>query len=98
PVVNITSGTTVGYRYLQFGSNSAGTVTVALEEAKKVKVNVRIDSYKGRVIGSLDFDGSVKEETAKLETGVIGKHAVYFEFLSEDENEAYIFDRFTFDR
>ena len=98
PIVNITSGTTVGYRYLQFGANSAKTVTVVLEEAKKVKINVRVDSYKGRVIGSIDFDDSKKEETAKLETGIIGKHAIYFEFVSENENEAYTFDRFTFDK
>jgi hypothetical protein len=98
PIVNITSGTTVGYRYLQFGANTAKTVTLVLEEAKKVKVKVRVDSYKGRVIATVDFDGSKTEETAKLETGVIGKHAIYFEFISENENEAYTFDRFTFDK
>ena len=97
PIVNITSGTTVGFRYLQFGPNSAGKVTVVLEEAKAVKVNVRIDSYKGRVISEVEFDGTKKEKTADVICGVIGKHAVYFEFVSDDIDEVYTFDRFTFD-
>ena len=97
PIVNITSGTTVGFRYLQFGPNSAGKVTVVLEETKAVKVNVRIDSYKGRVISEVEFDGTEKEKTADVICGVIGKHAVYFEFVSDDIDEVYTFDRFTFD-
>lgn len=98
PVANITSGTTVGFRYLQFGANTAKSVSVVLEEAKKLRVLVRLDSYKGRVISVLEFSGSEKELTAELACGVIGKHAVYFEFCSEDPEESYIFDRFTFDR
>ncbi|WP_051656440.1 family 43 glycosylhydrolase [Butyrivibrio sp. AE3004] len=97
PVVGITDGTTVGFRYLQFGANSPKTVTVILEEAKKVKVKVRIDSYQGREIAELSFDGDVTKATAKITTGVIGKHAVYFEFISDDPEETCIFDRFTFD-
>ena len=97
PIVNITTGTTVGFRYLQFGSNAPKTVTVVLEEAKAVAVNVRIDSYKGRVVACAVFDGSKTEVTAPLMTGVIGKHAVYFEFVSQDTDESYTFDRFTFD-
>jgi hypothetical protein len=94
----MTSGTTAGFRYLQFGCNTPATVTAVLDEAKRVKVNVRLDSYRGRVIATLDYDGSGKELTAKLNTGVVGKHAVYFEFLSDDQEESYSFDRFTFDR
>ncbi len=97
PVVNITSGTTVGFRYLQFGAVPAKSVTAILEEAKKVTVNVRLDSYRGRVISVLEFDGKDTEATADLNTGVIGKHAVYFEFISDDPEEDHIFDRFTFD-
>ncbi len=97
PVVNITGGTTIGYRYLQFGNNSPKSVTVVLEEAAKVKVNVRIDSYKGRIVSTAEFNGD-SEITAKLFAGVIGKHAVYFEFVSDDPEGVYVFDRFTFDR
>ena len=97
PIVNITTGTTVGFRYLQFGNNVPKTVTVVLEEAKAVTVNVRIDSYRGRVVSTAVFDGAKTAVTATLTTGVIGKHAVYFEFVSPDANESYTFDRFTFD-
>ena len=97
PVVNITSGTTVGFRYLQFGNASAKKVTLVLEESKPVKVNVRLDSYNGRVISTVEFDGTEKEKTSELTCGVIGKHAIYFEFLSEDPEGEYSFDRFTFD-
>lgn len=98
PVVGITDGTTVGFRYLQFGANSPKTVTVVLEEAKKAKVKVRIDSYQGREIAELSFDGNATEVTAEITTGVIGKHAVYFEFISDDAEETFIFDRLTFDK
>jgi arginyl-tRNA synthetase len=68
-----------------------------MEEPKKVTVNVRIDSYKGRIISVAQLDGSKKEETKQLNTGVIGKHAVYFEFVSDRPDEDYSFDKFTFD-
>ena len=97
PVVGITDGTTVGFRYLQFGNNSPKSVTVVLEEAKKGKILVRIDSYKGKIVSEIDFDGSKKEVTAAITSGVIGKHAVYFDFKSEDVEATYSFDRFTFD-
>ena len=98
PIVDITGGTTVGFRYIQFGMTAPKTVTVVLEEAKKVKIRVRIDSYKGKVVSELDIDGSSLEATAPLTSGVIGKHAVYFEFVSEDGEESFGFNRFTFDR
>ncbi len=56
-----------------------------------------LDSYRGRKIATLDFSGEEKEKTAALTAGVIGKHAVYFEFVSEDADADYVFDRFTFD-
>ncbi|WP_026510710.1 family 43 glycosylhydrolase [Butyrivibrio sp. LC3010] len=97
PVVDITSGTTVGFRYLQFGQNSAKKVTVVLEKPVIVTVKVHLDSYKGRVISTIDFDGTNAQKTQDLTGGVIGKHAVYFEFLSDDKDATCSFDRFTFD-
>ncbi len=97
PIVDITNGTTVGFRYLQFGQNAPSTVTVVLEEAKKGCVQVRLDSYRGRIVATIPFDGTEKEKTAELLTGIVGKHAVYFAFVSEDDNESFTFDRFTFD-
>ena len=97
PIDLITDGTTVGFRYLQFGNNAPKSVTLLLDEAKKVKINLRIDSYRGRIVSTLTFDGSSKEACAFLNTGLVGKHAVYFEFVSEDKDGVYSFDRFTFD-
>ncbi|MBR1740684.1 MAG: family 43 glycosylhydrolase, partial [Lachnospiraceae bacterium] len=96
PVVGITSGTTVGFRYLQFGSNPPKQVDMVLKRRKSLKVNVRIDSYKGRIVSTLDFSDGQEEKSAELDTGIIGKHAVYFEFLSDEEGELAAFDRFTF--
>ncbi len=96
PVVGITSGTTVGFRYLQFGSNSPKYVTMVVNRCRPMKVLVRLDSYRGRVIACLDFSGTDSEKSAVLTTGVIGKHAVYFEFLSDESGEIASFDRFTF--
>ena len=95
PVVGITSGTTVGFRYLQFGGNAPRTVTAVMNRHRPMKVNVRLDSYRGRVAACLDFSGEENEKTAALTTGVVGKHAVYFEFLSDADGEIASFDRFT---
>ena len=96
PIVGITSGTTAGFRYLQFGSNPFRTVTVVLDQHQPLTVNVRLDSCRGRVIATLDFSGGEQEQTAVLTAGVIGKHAVYFEFLSDEAGEIAVFNRFTF--
>ena len=96
PVVGITSGTTVGFRYLQFGGNSPKTVTVVMNCCQPLKILVRLDSYRGRILASLDFSAAEHEKTAPLTAGVIGRHAVYFEFLSEADGEIASFDRFTF--
>lgn len=97
PVVGISSGTTVGFRYLQFGNNTPAKVSVVLGEHKDMLVKVRIDSYRGRVIACFTAESSVNEITAALNCGVIGRHAVYFEFISDEEGVIAEFDRFTFD-
>ena len=96
PVVGITSGTTVGFRYLQFGGNSPRTVTLVTDRHQPMAVNVRLDSCRGRIIARLDFSGDALEQTAGLLAGVVGKHAVYFEFLSDQPGEIASFNRFTF--
>ncbi len=95
PVVDITDGATAGFRYLQFGTNTPESVTVVLGKHDACKVNVRIDSFNGRIISALDFDENVNEKTMPLEWGLIGRHAVYFEFLIGSGTAE--FDRFTFD-
>ena len=96
PVVGITTGTTVGFRYLQFGNNTPTEVSVVLNRHKALTIRVRLDSYRGRIISELDFKGEESLETSALTCGIIGKHAVYFEFVSEEEGEIASFDRFTF--
>ena len=96
PVVGITTGTTVGFRYLQFGNNAPTKVCVVLNRHKALVINVRLDSYRGRVVGRLDYEGEELQKTVDLTTGIVGKHAIYFEFLSEEEGEVASFDRFTF--
>ena len=97
PVVDMSSGTTVGFRYLQFGNNTPKTVSVVLGKHKDLTINVRLDSYRGRIISSFGAKSSENEITAALNCGVIGKHAVYFEFISSEDGVAAEFDRFTFD-
>lgn len=96
PIVGISSGTTVGFRYLQFSQNSPKAVEVVFGEHKPLKLQVRLDSYKGRVIAASCFGLDEMEKTIALDAAVIGKHAVYFEFLSEEEGEIAVFDRFSF--
>ena len=38
-----------------------------------------------------------KAATAELTSGVIGKHAIYFEFVSDSSSVIAEFDSFTFD-
>ena len=101
PVVNITSGLTVGFRYLQFGMKSPGTVTVQVNALEDVIVNVRLDDYKGKCVASIKMKKGDTEITSKLAAAVIGKHAVYFEFLGNSGKSAEIpvaeFLRFSFD-
>lgn len=98
PIVNMSSGTTVGFRYLQFGNNTPKEVCVVLGEHKALKVNVRIDSYRGKIVATGSFEAKENEKTIKLSSPVVGKHAVYFELLSEEEGAVVEFDKFSFDR
>ena len=38
------------------------------------------------------------ERTADITSGIVGKHAIYFEFLSDSADSIAEFVRFTFDR
>ena len=92
PVQNITDGTGVGFRYLQFGLNTPKSLSVVMNAEGKCAVSVRLDTPGGREIAR--FTGTGGETDIPLKGGVIGKHAVYF--LFEIENGTAEFDRFTF--
>ena len=82
---------------MQFGNNTPRQVSVVLGIHKNLVVNVRIDSYRGWIAASIEFGENEMEKTAELTAGIIGKHAVYFEFLSEESEAISEFDRFSFD-
>ena len=97
PIVDITSKLTVGFRYLQFGCNTPKTVTAAILAKEDLTVKVRLDNYKGKEIACFNMKKGDKQATAPLTSGVIGKRAVYFEFLSSSKEIIAEFDKFTFD-
>lgn len=96
PICDITNKLTVGFRYLQFGCNSPKSVQIKLNSLSNFTVNVRIDDYKGKIIASKNVKTGENEIEIKLTDGIIGKHAVYFEFLSNINNKFCEFDYFTF--
>lgn len=97
PIVDITNGLTVGFRYLQFGSNTPKTVTADILAKEDLTVKVRLDNYKGKEIACFDMKKGDKSATVALNSGVIGKRAVYFEFISDSKEIIAEFDKFTFD-
>ena len=97
PVMDIADGTTVGFRYLQFGANTPKTVTVRLRAEAPLTMQIRLDGWQGRVIAEQKIEVGEGAFTLPLKTGVIGKHAVYFAFACEQKGPAACFDRFTFD-
>ena len=97
PIVDITSKLTVGFRYLQFGNNTPKTITADILAKEDLTVNIRVDNYQGKVISSFKMKKGDKTATAPLASGVIGKHALYFEFLSDSKEIIAEFDKFTFD-
>ena len=97
PVMDIADGTTVGFRYLQFGMNSPRTVTILLQADAQLTLKVRTDSWQGKIIAEALVEPGETEVTIPLNSGIIGKHAVYFDFTSTQSGPVACFDRFTFD-
>ena len=97
PVMDLSDGTTVGFRYLQFGPNAPKNVTLVLRVSFPVTVSVRVDGYKGREIAKAAVTPGQEEITVPVTAGVIGKRAVYFAFSADRTEPAGAFDRFTFD-
>ena len=97
PVKDISDGTGIGFRYLQFGSNTPRTVTVQMNAKKPVKVSVRLDARDGKEIASFCTDETKTEYTAPVSGVGIGKHAVYFLFSAEENGSVAEMNRFTFD-
>ena len=71
-----------------------------LEALEDISVIVRCDSYDGKILASFSFKKGEKEGSCTLASSLIGKHAIYFEFRSNEGSkltEIARFNRFTFD-
>jgi hypothetical protein len=97
PIVDITSKITAGFRYIQFGEKSPSTVTAEITALEDLTVNVRVDDYQGEIIATFDMKKGDTKAQAPVTKEVTGKKAVYFEFLSESNENIAEFNLFTFD-
>ena len=98
PVVDIQSGATIGFKYLNFGSDGASAAELTGDIPAGFKVSVRIDSYDGKVVGATEVSEDSKEVSFELSEKITGKHAVYFEFNTENAEDRAIFDCFRFQK
>ena len=98
PVTNIKNGSVVGFKYIQFGANSPKSITMSAIAPDFMKVNVRIDNYHGKIISTVNLRPGMETFTAEVSSGVIGKHALYFEFIIPNPITQAEFIDFTFDK
>ncbi|MGM9937296.1 MAG: family 43 glycosylhydrolase [Candidatus Ornithomonoglobus sp.] len=93
PLVNIKNGTVIGFKYMQFGDVSPESVTVNTKDMlPDGRIIVTADKPEGQTIAVL----SGGNDTVKLISEIIGKHAVYFRFETETDKNICEFDSFTF--
>ena len=97
PVKDISDGTGIGFRYLQFGSVPPETVTVRITAMQPAAVSVRLDARYGKEIASFRLNEMDTEYTVPVHGADVGKHAVYFVFTAEQDGPIAEMDRFTFD-
>jgi hypothetical protein len=97
PVVDIQSGATIGFRYINFGETGANKATLKGDIPAGFTVSIRLNTYDGEVIATKKADADATELALDLTKTVTGKHAVYFEFTTEDDDSRALFDLFTFD-
>jgi hypothetical protein len=95
PVVDIQSGATIGFKYINFGEGASKATLTG--DFASFTVSLRLDTYDGEVVAATKAEGDAKELTLDLNGKISGKHAVYFEFKTEDADSRAVFDTFTFD-
>ena len=98
PVVDIQSGATIGFKYLNFGSEGASAAELTGDIPAGFKVSVHIDSYDGKVVAATEVTEDSKAVSFELSEKITGKHAVYFEFITENAEDRAIFDCFRFQK
>ena len=97
PVVDIQSGATIGFKYLNFGEVGASSAVLTGSIPAGTKISVILDSYDGEAAGAAEVLTDSKEISLDLSKKVTGKHAVYFSFMNNDEEKRSIFDTFRFE-
>lgn len=97
PVVDIQSGATIGFKYLNFGTEGASKAELAGDIPAGFKISIRIGSYGGKTVSVAEVSEDSKTVVFELGEKITGKHAVYFEFNTENAEDRAIFDSFRFE-
>lgn len=97
-VTNIKNKTIVGFKYLQFGDDSAKSVSIRVTGIDDMIVNVRKHAHDGEIIAVIKVPKGSTEASAQLFGEITGKNAIYFEFLFNSNEAGVDFHSFDFDK
>ena len=97
PVVDIQSGATIGFKYINFGDDGASSATLKGDFPEGFEISLRLDQFDGQIFAAGKAEEDSKEIVLTMSGKITGKHAVYFEFVTEDEEQRAVLDTFTFD-
>jgi len=100
PVADLTSGTVVGFRYLQFGQQPPERAVVKCKMRKNVFLTLRVDAWDGQEVACVELPAGETLTCMPLKASLTGKHALYFVFTAVEECDSDqilgSFDSFTF--
>ncbi len=97
PVVDIQSGATIGFKYLNFGTEGASKAELTGDIPAGFKISIRIDSYDGKTVSVAEVTEDSKTVVFELGEKITGRHAVYFGFNTENAEDRAVFDCFRFE-
>ncbi len=97
PVVDIQSGATIGFKYLNFGTEGASKAELTGDIPAGFKISIRIDSYDGKTVSVAEVSEDSKTVVFELGEKITGRHAVYFGFNTENAEDRAVFDCFRFE-
>ena len=97
PVVDIQNGATIGFKYLNFGTEGASKAELTGNIPSGFKISIRIGSYDGKIVSAAEVSEDSKTVIFELGEKITGRHAVYFEFNTENAEDRAIFDSFRFE-
>ena len=83
PVVDIQSGATIGFKYLNFGTEGASKAELTGDIPAGFKISIRIDSYDGKTVSVAEVSEDSKTVVFELGEKITGRHTVYFGFNTE---------------